>query len=681
MPLSQKGALIGAVGLLLLCCGVEGSKPRAVIQVGGSSSLPDAGAPDAPLGGNAGTSVTLDAGLEAGGGAGSSGSAGSAGSPACVGYDCDGPTCGLHDFSFDPGARTLSTVHLVGSFNSWSISDFTLLTLDAATGRYEGTFDVGEGEHEYRFVLDGSDWQLDPENPDVAGDNSLLDIDCPATCQGAAADFDWRDQVLYSLLIDRFADSDGTTAMPSEGGSAQNPRFGWGGGDIEGVRSRLDYLQDLGVTALWLSSPAKNGSSGYHGYYPSPDEQDPAVDSRFGSAPQLTALVDEAHAGGVRMLFDHVMKHVEASSEVGQNHPDWFYTENGQVKLCSNGTSDPGDDLWQDPFWGTRCSFGSSLLPFDYGVSSAALEWSLNDALWWAEEYDLDGFRLDAIKHVAPGYSGALREALFELGDRAYDFYLVGEVFDYDRSKLRELVDPRRRLNGQLDFPLRGKLVDALMHDALPLDELATWIEENDRYYGSEAVMSTFLGNHDMPRVIHYASRQIASSTEGSHNGNNQPNQFSQPTDRVPYERLALAYAVLFTSPGIPVIYYGDEIGLFGGGDPENRRMMPWDESSLSADQRWLREVVMRLANLRKTYRVIGRGKRKTEYADSDVWVYRRYACSDWASLLVVVNSADDERNAPLPAGKHKELESGALVEGSIDVPARGFVLLEADAE
>ncbi|HVJ21866.1 MAG TPA: alpha-amylase family glycosyl hydrolase, partial [Polyangiaceae bacterium] len=212
----------------------------------------------------------------------------------------------------------------------------------------------------------------------------------------------------------------------------------------------------------------------------------------------------------------------------------------------------------------------------------------------------------------------------------------------------------------------------------LPLADFAAWLEQNDAFYGSEAVMGTFLGNHDLPRVIHVATGEIQGSTEGSHSGNNQPGQFSQPAAREAYERLALAYAVLFTSPGVPIIYYGDEIGLAGGGDPENRRMMRWNDSELIEPQVWLRNRLRGLANLRAEYKVLGRGQRKTEYVSDDVWVYRRHACSDWPSVLVAFNRADGERDVPLPSGEHRDLLSGDLVSGTLTLAARSFVLLQA---
>ncbi|MCZ7685467.1 MAG: alpha-amylase family glycosyl hydrolase [Sandaracinaceae bacterium] len=151
------------------------------------------------------------------------------------------------------------------------------------------------------------------------------------------------------------------------------------------------------------------------------------------------------------------------------------------------------------------------------------------------------------------------RESTAPEGDR---FYLVGETFAYDdRDLLRRYVEPETMLDGQFDFPLKARLCEAVFTEGGDLSALAGFMDGNDAFYGPGAVMTTWIGNHDIPRAIHFASREIGNCREGSSPGNGWDWRPSQPTDAAPYERLAVAFAVLMTNPGIPLIYYGDEIG------------------------------------------------------------------------------------------------------------------------
>jgi glycosidase len=177
--------------------------------------------------------------------------------------------------------------------------------------------------------------------------------------------------------------------------------------------------------------------------------------------------------------------------------------------------------------------------------------------------------------------------------------------------------------------------------------------------------MTTWIGNHDIPRAVHFANREITNCREGSHIGNSWTTIYSQPTDPAAYERMALSYAFLFTSPGIPMIYYGDEIGLAGGGDPDNRRMMPWDDSTLLPDQISLREAVTQLAWIRATHPALTRGERLTWYADDNAWAYTMSGCADDADdVSVILNRGDDDHVIELPPGTYSDLMSGDLVSG-----------------
>lgn len=640
----------------------------------------------------------------------------------CADNLCERQACQLHTFTYDPGGATYTTLHVAGEFNGWpqTIAGGGIpMTWSPELGLWVGKAELPNGTWRYKYVPDerASDWLQDTSNPRSESDgfggmNSLITQECSDTPGGLCGDvstFDWRDAVMYFLLVDRFYDSDGIADQVSgaTGGDATTgPSGQYEGGDLQGVQEKIPYLRDLGVTAVWLSAPFDNRDtagaaidpgadpnvySAYHGYWPKPanisyanpdsPSPRPRVEDRIGSEADLRALVDALHSTegadghNLKILFDYVMNHVDLESGLYQAHNDWFTRENGNVPLCA-------PNRWDDPYWGTRCAFTSYLPAFDFS-NTQARAWSVNDALWWAKEYDLDGYRLDAIKHVPQEWLTDLRAGLNDAfpdpeGGR---FYLVGETFDYfNRDLLKSFINPNTKLDGQFDFPLKANLCRAVLSRQLPMNELAGWMDGNDTFYGQGALMTTWIGNHDIPRAIHFASGQIGECTQGSHAGNGWTADYRQPSDNVPYERLGLSFAVLMTNPGIPLIYYGDEIGLAGGGDPDNRRMMPWDDSGLNTHQRALRAKVGALARIRAENKVISRGRRETLSADADTWVYRLTGCDDASpDIVVAINRSDSGRSLEVPQGSWTDLVANRAVQGgAVQVAARSFLVLRA---
>ncbi len=620
------------------------------------------------------------------------------------------------------GYATAAEVLVTGSFTEpvpWAatIAEGALpMTLRGAVWELEAA--LAAGIHRYKLIVDGQ-WLSDTSNPDAEDDgyggfNSVYRCEDRAASCGAPQDFDWRDTVMYFAMTDRFFDSDGQASpVPgvTDGDAARGSSGQYEGGDLAGVRAKLPYLVDLGVTSLWLSAPFENRDSagagisdnkqysGYHGYWPSPanisyadpdaPSPRPAVESRIGDDRDLHALVDTAHAArsanghGIKVLFDYVMNHVDAQSGVFSAHPEWFAYDGDRFRLC--GEDCGGGSCWDDAYWGTRCAFTEYLPPLDL-YNDRARAWSVSDAIWWAKEYGIDGYRLDAIKHVPLAWLTDLRTRLNrELsgpdGDR---FYLVGETFDYfDRDLLKRFIDPDTMLDGQFDFPLKRQLCEAVFSPAGGLASLDAFLRGNDRFYDRDdraAIMTTWIGNHDIPRAIHFADWTFGNCTEGSHAGNAWQASFAQPTDAVPYERLALAFAVMLTNPGIPLIYYGDEIGLAGGGDPDNRRMMPWDDSTLNPHQRALRSAVKRLAHLRATYQALGRGARTTLSVSGDTWVYRMGGCgAAFEEVIVAINRADDARVVSVPVGSYMDQMTNTTIEGGeVSLLPRQFMVLTA---
>jgi glycosidase len=629
------------------------------------------------------------------------------------------PPCNLVTFRYtDPAA---STVWLTGTFTMWAATPAAgaIELHRGADNVWQATVTVEpRGMNQYKFIVDSTRWIADPADPDrapdgVGGFNSVINV-CGTSGSGSCGDptaFDWRDAVLYFAMVDRFADSDGH-ADPVPGATGGDARTGpsaqYAGGDLRGVTSRMSYLADLGVTALWISAPYENRNSAgaaidpsmdphmysaFHGYWPSPANVDytdprapvpaPQVESRIGTAADLHAMVDAAHGAssanghGIRVLFDYVMKHADTESGLYQAHNDWFVRDNGRFRLCGP------ENLWDDPYWGTRCAFTDYLAPFDYD-NPAPRAWSVNDAAWWAREFQIDGYRLDAIKNVPIQWLRDVRarmntEFTSPMGGR---FYMVGETFAYDDQNLiRSFVDPTNLLDGQFDFPFKARVCEALFTPAGRLDGFASWMDANAGFYGAGAIMSTFIGNHDIPRAIHFASRQIGDCRAGSNASNGwNPSAFTQPTDVAAYERLSLAFAVMLTNPGVPLIYYGDEVGLAGGGDPDNRRMMVFDDAALSAPQRALRERVRTLARIRAQNPVLGRGARTTLSADQDTWVYRMSGCGAmFRDVVVAINRGDSARSVSVPAGTfHDLLADQDVAGGSVSVPPRSFLVYRA---
>jgi glycosidase len=530
----------------------------------------------------------------------------------------------------------------------------------------------------YKLVVDGT-WMADPDNarksPDgYGGFNSVMRVDCDH-CPTRAA-IDWRDAIMYFVVVDRFADGSPANNAPVPG--VEYPGQ-YQGGDWIGLRAKIDagYFNDLGINTLWITSPIDNADganpgsdghiySGYHGYWPS---QLDLPESKLGTEDELRAMVDAAHAHGIQVLIDYVMNHVHADSPVYAQHPDWFWpNDNGHGGncICGDGCSWDTDRL--------RCWFDPFLPDFNFTIGDAR-KFSVDNALAWAKRIGVDGFRLDAVKHIETSWLTDVRARVD--AEVAWDqrFYMVGETFDGNRDLIKSFVNPGTMLDGQFDFPLRGQVLSTLLRRDGQMSDLTNFLASNDGYYGSGSVMSTFLGNHDVPRSIELALDQpMFGAWDGGKNlaWSGQP---SLPTSSNPFQRVAVAYALLMTSPGIPMVYYGDEYGMPGAGDPDNRRFMQW--TGYSSDQQWLHDRIAGLAKARAQHVALRRGTRTMLNVGFDTAVYKMEASGD--TVFVVLNRGDGSPAADgLPAGDYVDLVTGDAVHAPLTLAPRSALVLAA---
>jgi glycosidase len=248
---------------------------------------------------------------------------------------------------------------------------------------------------------------------------------------------------------------------------------------------------------------------------------------------------------------------------------------------------------------------------------------------------------------------------------------MVGETYDFgNRDVLKQYIEPATKLDGQFDFPLRKNVVDAVIMRKQSMSDLASFMNSNDYFYGASSVMSTFIGNHDLPRIIHLATNTPAwddQSKDGKERAwSNQPGAVSELEA---YERVANGFAVLYTNRGAPLVYYGDEIGLPGAGDPDNRRFMQW--SGLGANQAFLKERLTKLGDIRAKHPALRRGARTTLESSADVWAFSRTTNGD--AVYVAINRGDTPKDVTtLPSVDLTELVTGAPVRGpKVSIPAR----------
>jgi len=470
-------------------------------------------------------------------------------------------------------------------------------------------------------------------------------------------DFAWRDATLYMFMVDRFAQgrADGDDPV----GDPVLPPADWHGGDLWGAAAAVEdgYFDRLGVDVIWLSPVNRqvNGHflgrdgperyTAYHGYWPVRGRE---VDPRYGGDDGLHAFVEAAHAHGIRVLLDLINNQVHQQHTYFWEHPDWFRGE------CVCGV-DPGCD------WGERpldCLFASYLPDINWRVRAAEDQF-IADALFWVDAFDVDGFRIDAVKHVETNSIYNLRAKLarrFEQGDARH--YLVGETAvdmsasaDYGCDEVYEdgyawvdaYVGPNA-LDGQFDFPSHHRMQKELLADELPYDDLDAIVSDADARYRGDALHVSFLGTHDSARMASLAAVDPARFCTWPEAGGDCAELPGVSDDPAVYARLVRAMTLLFTLPGRPLLSYGDEVGLPGGRDPDNRRNMPWDgdlaglaldDTPLSAAQLNLRDRVAALGVARRQSTALRRGERFVLAAEPFLYVFG-YETSDPRELVVV---------------------------------------------
>jgi glycosidase len=415
----------------------------------------------------------------------------------------------------------------------------------------------------------------------------------PATSRAAGSSAD----AIYFVLVDRFRNGE-----PANDGQVDpaDPAA-WHGGDLQGVLEELPRLEALGVRTLWLSPVFQTrerdfmGHGAFHGYWV---EDLGRVDARFGGEAALGRLLEETRARGMRVLLDWVVNHVGYEAPLVRERPDWFHPH-GTIRD------------WDDPVQVVTHEVHG--LPDLDQSRPEVVAYLLDSARRWLELPGVDGFRLDAVKHVGIDFWRLHNRELQRLRP---GLMLLGEHYDGAPRAVEEIWR-QGGFTHMFDFPLAFALRDVFCQGR-PAGLLGAVLGD-DRLYADPHALVTFLDNHDLPRVRTACGGELA--------------------------RVERALVAMLALRGTPCLTYGTEAGLAGGEEPHNRGDQP---AEIPAEARPLERTLREMLGLRARHPALVRGvTRVLAYEDGLLTLAR--VLPDEAFVLLV-NSSARPRAFVLPA-------------------------------
>ncbi len=484
---------------------------------------------------------------------------------------------------------------------------------------------------------------------------------------------DWvQDAIFYQIYPDRFAKGKELPDIGFEAWDSAPTIHGFKGGDLYGAAEKLDYLKDMGITAIYFNPVFASASNHrYHTY----DYYN--VDQLLGGNDALKKFLDKAHKRNMRVVLDGVFNHASRGIwqfhhvlETGAASPykDWFFFDEERLNNRKNWGAYPTQNE-QEAIQreGTLKAIGYQgwwnmpALPKFNTNTPAVREFLFDVAEYWVK-FGIDGWRLDVAGDIDDdSFWQEFRRRVRAVNPQAY---IVGEIWH----------EAQRWLQGDQFDAIMNYLVTAaaigffggqrvnmdvvnqcggLQNRVQPGINAYDFANELDRLFNLYSPEITraqlnLLDSHDMPRFL--------SCTNGDK------------------DSLKLAWLFMFTIPGAPCIYYGDEIGVDGGHDPECRKSFPWDESKWDKD---LLEYVKACIALRKEHASLRRGEYKRIHAEGEVMAYMRSYKNE--NITVAFNVSNEDKIIELPLSKKPHVLFGKpKINGSkITIPPRNGIVLK----
>lgn len=435
---------------------------------------------------------------------------------------------------------------------------------------------------------------------------------------------------LYQIFPDRFNNGDKSNDPKDVAKWGDNvTRQSMFGGDIQGIIDKVGYLKDLGINIIYMTPIFLSDTNHKYNttdYY--------KVDPMFGNNEKIKELVRVCHKNGIRILFDAVFNHSGSSFfafqdvlKNGQNskYKDWYFINSFPVDMKKVNYRTFADNV--------------SIMPKLNTENPEVKKYLIDVAKYWVKEADIDGWRLDVCDEVDHEFWKDFKKAVKSVKK---DAFIVGEIMHEAGSFLSG-----DQFDSIMNYPFKNACVDFFAKSDISAEEFINVLASaRARYMDSiNRQMLNLIGSHDTARFLTEAGENV--------------------------ERLKMAAAFQFTYIGIPYIYYGDEVGIDGGCDPENRKCMVWDEKKQNNE---LHYFYKKLNSIRKENSVLVYGSFEVLNVKNNIIAFRRY--DEKYEIIVIINN--NKENAVLPLGslscmKYKNLLNDENAEQKNEMELKPF--------
>ncbi|WP_297426123.1 glycoside hydrolase family 13 protein [Clostridium sp.] len=439
-----------------------------------------------------------------------------------------------------------------------------------------------------------------------------------------------QESVVYQIFVDRFCNGDESNDPPNT--------LEWGedvtvtsmfGGDLQGIIDKLDYLEDLGVNLIYLTPIFKSSSNHKYNtadYY--------KIDAQFGDVEKVKELVKKCHERKIKIILDAVFNHSGADffafkdvliNQEKSKYKDWYFIDSFPVDLQKVNYYTFAEDVSTMPKFNTD--------------NEEVKKYLLDVAKYWIDEIGIDGWRLDVCDEVDHSF---WREFKKVVKAHKREAIIIGEIMHEASSFLKG-----DQLDGIMNYPFKGALIDFFGNrtiDAELFDEILS-INRNIYMDSITRQMWNLIGSHDTQRFLTECDEKI--------------------------ERMKLAIAFQFTYIGVPYIYYGDEVGLNGGEEPQSRKCMIWEEKNQNKE---LLNFYKKLISIRKNNQILVYGTYRTLYCEGNTLVFEREHNNE--KIIVAINNDYKDNLIHLPmSAKVEDIFTSELllIDNKIYLESMGF--------